>query len=286
MVSSLPRLLHRLPKMNLRQSIDATTGYAAFFNYPLFPEEIHRWLICSKPTTLKKVLDCCGTDLTPTQKDLRSKISTVTAQKTQHARKLAGILKFVPGVRLMALTGSVAAQNSHPGDDIDLFFITSPHTLWLVRPVVLFLTSIFFRRRYPGEDHSTATDAFCPNLWLDATALALPRSKRNLYTAHEVLQIVPLLDRGNTYQSFLYQNRWVKKYLANAYDQIAHGSRSEKGNNFSVIFSPFNLIFFFLQILYMRPKKTTETVHLHGAFLHTTDFASKIDQYLDVHQDI
>jgi len=245
-------------------------------------------LITNKLTTFSLVKPFLKKSMSQREKNIRTQAFRFSKQKTTHARKLVKILRFIPGLRLIALTGSVAAGNSRSDDDIDLFFITSPHTLWLVRPVVLMIISIFFRRRHPGEDHSKATDAFCPNLWLDSLSLAVPENKRNLYTAHEVLQTIPLLDRGDTYLAFLYENRWTKRFLANAFSSLASTYQPLrpaeiwhlKSEILCHFFAPVNYLFYLIQLLYMYPKKTSETVRLHAAFLHTTDFASAISQHL------
>jgi len=46
---------------------------------------------------------------------------------------------------------------------------------------------------------------------------ALPESERDLFSAHEVLQMEPVFDRGNTYKKFLLANKWVKTFLPNAW---------------------------------------------------------------------
>lgn len=207
------------------------------------------------------------------------------------------MLNFLPGLKLVALTGSVAANNSQKDDDIDLFFITTPHTLWLIRPLVISLISLFFRRRYPQEDHSHSPNAFCPNLWLDSTSLTIPPLKQSLYTAHEVLQILPLLDKEGTCQHFIKANDWTKKYLANAYTSLTNNNNRHSGPRpgihphiianrhlaseiCSLTLAPLNYLFYLIQLLYMHPKKTSESVNLHSAFLHTTDFSSRLDTHL------
>ena len=268
--------------MDLARAVSATISYANYFNFPLFPEEIHHWLICSRLVSQKELQSFLPNSFSKSNQRFRARTTSHTLEKIQHARKLVGLLKQFPGLRLIALTGSVAARNAKIDDDIDLFFITAPHTLWLVRPLVICILTIFFRRRHPLEDPAHAPNAFCPNFWLDTLSLTIDDSKQSLYTAHEVLQIVPLLDRGDTYQSFLKANAWTKKYLANAY--LASISISSVGANHdspatipvSLLLAPFNLIFFFFQFLYMFPKKTTETVNLHAAHLHTTDYSAKL----------
>ncbi len=272
--------------MDLRRAVSATVQYAGFFNFPLTTKEVHHWLISSEVVPLRKLRRYHSTQLTPAQKKIRLAVDISSKNKREHAERLINVLKFVPGLRLVGLTGSVAAGNAHEDDDIDLFFITAPHTLWLVRPLVIFLISLCFRRRYPGENHQEAKDAFCPNLWMDTLSVTVPKNKHSLYTAHEVLQVVPLLDRGNTYQHFLHKNRWVKKYLANAYSKLSVAPRPKHSSGITFLLSPFNYVSYLVQFFYMNPKKTTETVHLHAAYLHTIDFASQIDQHLKSPEDI
>ncbi|NCP47058.1 hypothetical protein AUJ42_02100 [Candidatus Collierbacteria bacterium CG1_02_44_10] len=291
--------------MDLRRAVSVTIKYAGFFNFPLSEQEIYYWLTTSRSASKEQLKPYLPGPLSTKEKKLRLEVFQSSQHKISHAKNLIRILRYVPGLRLVALTGSVAAGNSHPDDDIDLLFITSPHCLWLLRPLVILLISVFFRRRHPGEDHSKASDAFCPNLWLDSLSVSIPKNKRNLYTAHEVLQTIPLLDRGDTYQTFLYANRWTKRYLANAYQssllpvrplaEVSYPSRGSlipegvnprhRGSHscFSYVyflFAPLNYLFFIIQLLYMTPKKTSEVVHLHAAFLHTTDFAGAISHHL------
>ena len=197
------------------------------------------------------------------------------------AKKMVEYARFIPGIRLIALTGSVAVNNSQKNDDLDLLIVTDNHCLWLVRPVFLLLLSLGFTRRHPGDTPSPC-DVFCPNLWLETKSLSIPKSKRNLYTAHEVLQIKPLLDRGDTYEAFIRSNSWVSHFLANAYP-VTKATSTPKANVglFSLLFWPFNYLSFLFQYLYMLPKKTSEYVTLHSAFFHTKDLSPLLADHLE-----
>ena len=190
----------------------------------------------------------------------------------------------VTGIKLAKKDDSVVGTIIIPSKStkLDLMVVTADHTLWLTRPFVLLLLSLFSRRRLPGQSHAEAAHSFCPNLWLEHRSLAVPLVKRNLYTAHEVLFVTPVFDRFQTHSLFLSQNSWVKKYLANAYLSVqpqAIRSPSYFSTLFILLF-PFNLLAFFLQYLYMLPRRTNETVTLHCAYFHTQDFAGKIKHYL------
>jgi hypothetical protein len=53
----------------------------------------------------------------------------------------------------------------------------------------------------------------CPNFLLTENALKI--SEENLYTAHEVVQMIPLYGFG-TYRKFRKLNAWTTSYLPNA----------------------------------------------------------------------
>ena len=62
---------------------------------------------------------------------------------------------------------------------------------------------------------------------VDEENLSLPKNLRNLYTAHEVAQLRPVMQRGNIYQKFINSNEWIKKYMPNAVKE-SKGHRIEE----------------------------------------------------------
>lgn len=264
---------------SLSRTVKKTRAYSAFFDFPLTPTEIHRWLICDHPIPFTRLRRYTH-PLTRSEKRHRTILYKNTQQKINQTLHVIRLLRFLPSIKMIALTGSVAIGNARSMDDIDLLIVTSPHTLWLTRPLVLFILSLFSRRRLPGQDYRTAAGTFCPNLWLETRSLVIPHSKRNLYTAHEVLQILPLYDNGSIYDSFQRQNSWTKNFLANALSYLHLSSKRGVTLSFALITSPFNFIAFLLQYLYMRSKITSESISLESAYFHKIDFATKIDRHL------
>ena len=266
--------------MSYRDVVAKTQAYSAYFSFPLTPQETHYWLITDHPVS-SEVLAPYLSELSSQAKKLRQRLSQQTLEKVKLASKFVRLARHLPCIELIALTGSIAVGNTRQTDDIDLLIITAPNTLWLVRPLFLFLLAIKFHRRHPGDNVLRIQDSFCPNLWLDMSSLALPKNKRNLYTAHEVLQIKPLYDRGGVYQSFLLANHWTKRFLANVYSALVP-KRLSPAHIPSVyfVFAPFNVLAFFFQYLYMLPKITTERVGLHAAFFHKNDLSRALIQHL------
>jgi hypothetical protein len=94
-------------------------------------------------------------------------------------------------------------DNVGPQSDIDYFIVTEPERLWLCRLMVIAVV------RYAAP----RGDTVCPNYLLSERALEL--DDRNLYTAHEVAQMVPIYGSA-TYQHLRESNCWVSDYLPNA----------------------------------------------------------------------
>jgi len=274
---------------SLSTAVKRTSLYSQFFNFPLTLKETHLWLISDRCYDLNKIKPFFKKHRSKQNLLIRSKLKEITLSKTKMALRAAKIISLFPSVRLIALTGSVAIGNPDPDDDIDLLVITSSNSLWLTRIFLIPIISLFFPRRTPKKRLS---NSLCFNLWLDLAALSIPTQKRNLYTAHEVLQIKPLFDKGETYSKFILANSWTKKYLANAYTLIISifpvtlktrsvNSAHQVVRRKSYCLKFFNKIGYKLQRFYMEPKITKEYITLHSAFFHPRNFYPTIDAYLD-----
>lgn len=266
--------------MDLAQAVSRTKAYGGFFRYPLSEEEIHHWLI-SDTLVSKKQISKYIQPLREKEIKIKNILKINTQKKENTAKEILKITRFIPFICLIALTGSVAANNSKKDDDLDLLIVTRANTLWLVRPLFLLLLSCCFPRRHPGDNPHKNSNAFCPNLWLDTTALSLPKNRRNLYTAHEVLQIKPLFDRGQTHLRFIKSNSWTKKYLSNAYQSLSQKKLSKTPESMiSKFMFPLNAFMFVLQLIYMLPKKTSESVNINYAFFHKGNLSEELNRHL------
>lgn len=184
------------------------------------------------------------------------------------AEEVAKVLKKIPWLSMVAVTGSVAAHNATDRDDIDLFFVTKPRRIWITRFfVVLFLK--IMEVYWSAEDES---GKICPNLYVSEDNLAWPEDWRNVYIANEVLLVTPVFDRNDVYFRFLTENSWVSEYvwadLVFVGDNAVLGDREDsqeaRGNSKSkkegLILGFFENMFQAFQIFYMKSKMTTEVV--------------------------
>ncbi|HLZ28232.1 MAG TPA: hypothetical protein VKV73_13015 [Chloroflexota bacterium] len=202
----------------LEHAIVQAVAYADVFDYPLTVDEIHRYLIgfaasraavraaLATPRLVPDILSRSGRYITLAGResavDTRRRRAAVAAEYWQRAVRYGHLIGNLPFVRMVAVTGALAMDNIADGD-IDYLVITEPGRLWLCRALVVGLVrSAAFR----GTE-------LCPNYFLSEQALVL--SERNLFTAHEVAQMVPL-SGIETYQRLRSLNQWTSTYLPNA----------------------------------------------------------------------
>jgi predicted nucleotidyltransferase len=272
---------------SLGDSIRRTKSYSNFFIFPIDSSDIYLWLISVDRVPLSKIISLEKKQLTKKEEKFRLSRYEISNKKINESKKIINLLSRVPTIKLISITGSVAINNSKEEDDVDFMIVTSDHSLWLTRAVVTIIVSMFGRRRRPNSSYESAANTICLNLWLEERSLKIPSNKRNLYTAHEVLQTLPVFDRSNYHNQFISHNSWTKRYLANAYfektNQLANqNDQIDTGNHsHNLILKCINYVFYLIQLLYMKPKITSETISIKSAYFHKINFSKIINKHLE-----
>ena len=272
--------------ITLTKRVIATVCYADIFDYPLTVEELRVWLIGNPGNPS---LDIPGIVIKATRNDTyvhlrkrqaimrtRKRRHTISREKWQLARSFARFFTLIPTVRLVGVTGGLSMNNADRLDDIDLFFITSPGTLWATRGLVTLLSDILGIRRKTGDRQFT--DKICLNMFMAEDAVTLPLRERDLFSAHEVLQLKILWSRGNTYQEFLKRNAWVKRFLPGGWNSVTANSVTSphaRPHMFAWFLTPFLRLMepyvFRYQLRYMQPRRTTEVIRPGFIRFHPND---------------
>src|SRR5918912_210603 len=200
----------------LERAIIQAVAYADVFDYPLTPDEIHRYLIGvpasrgmvravlndGKPDVLVRRGRYFTLEGRESAGDTRRARGSVAADYWRRAIRYGHVMGGLPFVRMVAVTGALAMDNMADGD-IDYLVVTEPGRLWLCRALIVGLVRL-------AALHGTV---LCPNYFLSEQVLVL--HERNLFTAHEVAQMVPLTGMA-TYERLRALNRWTDAYLPNA----------------------------------------------------------------------
>lgn len=204
----------------LMEAIDKTLRYGEIFSFPLNEVELRQYLIGEKlgsqPIPPGSWEQHGKYFIRPGQERLvsiRKRRAVYTTKKVERAIKLAGLLRLFPGVRMIGLTGSVAAHNAGKFDDIDLLVVTAPGRLFLTRAIVFVILSLLGMKR-PDAPIGHFDNKFCFNMWLEDSKEGLETKNCDLYTAYEVTLMKPLFG-GDVYYRFLKANSWTNRFLPN-----------------------------------------------------------------------
>ncbi|CUS02054.2 conserved protein of unknown function [Candidatus Promineifilum breve] len=206
-------------RAEIEQAIVNTVSYVDAFDYPLTLAEIHRYLInlplsptavyeaLNRRTLVPHRLRRLGSyymlpgrdDIVTTRRQRQTSAERLWPEAMAYGRRIARL----PFVRMVGVTGSLAVSNVGPAEDIDYMIVTADDHLWVCRAFVILLVRWAARRAI----------TLCPNYFLAEGALRL--STQNLYTAHELTQMVPLFGLP-VYEAMRRLNAWTDRFLPNA----------------------------------------------------------------------
>src|SRR3989344_1331489 len=266
----------------LRQAILETVAYADIFDFPLTQAEIWRFLIGCTPKLAvfhqalvgliqTHDLDAQGKyHILPRRRKIisaRCQNEKTFPQKMRRARQAAKILSWIPSVWGVGISGALAMHNAPAVDDIDFLVITAPGTLWFTRGwSALILDTLGWRRR-PGTKN--CQDQICLNMFMDASNLRIAKKEQDLYSAHEVVQLIPLVNKHQIYTQFLWANRWARKWLPQA---VVWPKRTRK--NWSQVYRKWSWLEQIArktQLWYMAKRRTQEAISAKVLRFHPVD---------------
>ena len=205
-----PALLNMSP---LERAILETLAYSDVFDYPLSLEELHRFLTISATKVeiqeqlvrMKDVSSAHGYYFLAG----RSEIVDIRKRREENSRKAfrramfyGRILGSLPFIRMVALTGSLAMLNLSKNKDMDYMLVAKPGRVWTARAFTLLLARM---TRLFG-------DVICPNVIVSENALEW--TERNLYTAREFAQMIPVSGE-DVLCCLRVVNRWTEDVLPN-----------------------------------------------------------------------
>jgi hypothetical protein len=217
-MSSPGRRLGRLDPLGA--AVVQAIAYADVYGWPLATDEIHRFLPVSasfgdvastlRSTQVSKlVAGVDGHHVLRGREHLvaeRRRRTAASERRWPEVIRHGRLIARIPWVRMVAVSGSMAVRAARAGDDVDLFIVTDEGRLWLSRALTIAIGKVSSRRG------STTPSTLCPNYLVTASSIEL--EERDLYTAHELVQLVPLFG-PDIYAALLDRNQWYRTFLPN-----------------------------------------------------------------------
>ena len=140
---------------------------------------------------------------------------------------------------------------------------------------MLFILALLEKRRKKNDTKVSAAGKFCLNLLVEEDQLE--QQRKDLYIAHEVLQMKPLWERDKMYGKFLRANSWAFEYLPNWLTGILEDS--QKSVSFepgSRIIDGIERVVRVLQLRYMGIPHNSERVGKVAVYFHPEDMQPKV----------
>ncbi|MDI6778089.1 MAG: hypothetical protein QMD77_02760 [Patescibacteria group bacterium] len=129
--------------------------------------------------------------------------------KHKIAERVVWWLRFIPFVRMVAVTGTLAMKNPEKESDIDFFVVLEKERIWIGRLLVTLAVHLLGRRRYGKK----IKNRICLNYFVTTESLKIKR--QDLFAANEYSFIYPLFG-FSVYKKFGEANiGWIKKYKPN-----------------------------------------------------------------------
>jgi hypothetical protein len=225
--------------MSLRPSILKVSAYFDVFDYPLTAEEIGFFMDREIPIAeLKTALDTLTKEHhlfrtgrfyalrdIPGLSERRINGNIHAAELLGIARKISRLLYQFPYVRGIGVSGSLSKNYADDDSDIDYFVITRTNRLWIARTFMHFYKKWSF---LTGRQHW-----YCMNYYVDEEALEI--EEKNIFTAIELITLLPVCGNGGLVQ-FFDANNWATDLLPNYRHRIRTTEDTGKSSRFKKLF--------------------------------------------------
>ena len=176
-----------------------------------------------------------------------------SCHKIKRAKRISNIFKYIPGVKMIAISNLIGSHNMRYNSDLDLLIVTSPERIWLTRFWCVAITSLLRMRPTPQKQR----DKICLNFFLSEDRLDVSDMliEDDVYFYYWMAGLLPVYDKDDTFSKFLEANFWVKQRFPN----FGWGHNSTKGQ---IQNSPFFPLREMLEIILGRGEKMYKYIQL------------------------
>lgn len=138
----------------------------------------------------------------------RIKRNKISEKKYKILLRVANVLRFVPYVRMVAVTGRLAMKNAEEKSDLDLLLVLEKEKIFTGRILVTLAVHLMGRRRYREK----IANRVCLNYFITTDSLEI--FPKDMFSASEYYFMLPLFGL-KTFQDFREKNNWIAEYKIN-----------------------------------------------------------------------
>ncbi|HBP00736.1 MAG: hypothetical protein UY41_C0025G0006 [Candidatus Moranbacteria bacterium GW2011_GWE1_49_15] len=211
----------------ISKNILATVAYYDVFSYPLTPFEVWKYLMNSdyydegkrsdvglhevlhelrQDPLIRFIEEKNGFYFLKGRQDLveeRIMKSKISFSKAKRLQAMVSLIRCVPFVRMIGITGRLAMKSAQLKSDWDLLIVLESGHIWMGRTLVTLVTHLVGKRRHKSK----IKDRVCLNYFLAKGSMEI--STKDLYSANEYFFMQPVFG-FETYRSFQLKNRWIR----------------------------------------------------------------------------
>ncbi len=268
-----------------KEAILKTLAYRSVFKYPLSFYQMATFLMSPREFSTQEIKESANKLIQESiikrkyKKYILCKNNYVNWQhKYQHSievikknQKYFDILAKIPWIKMICVTGSVAACNAEKETDIDVLIVASKNRLWLTRGFTALILTILNKQPFGGEE---VPGSICTNIFMEESQLEWEEKKQNVYTATDIVLMQPVINKGNTYFEFIRENKWIFKFYKNFVVDIAE--TPTRNRRPSHLINRLEDTAREIQLMYMKKKKTVEITTKHLIHFNKHDSTGKV----------
>ncbi|MCX6170773.1 MAG: glycosyltransferase family 1 protein [Ignavibacteriales bacterium] len=205
--------LNRAHHDEVENAIEKTLLYYKLFNSGLEFESLHPFLHDIKVTreqiddATESLLMKNAITINNNKMILNTEIDSFYTKKNKSidprlVKRLLKVLNKIPFITLIAFSGGTANYGINNHDDIDLFIITKPYSVYIVY-LLIHAISLLFKSR----------NIVCVNYLIDEKEIVI-NTPNDLYVAHQIMSLKPF--KNDEYLNFfISKNNWVTNFYPN-----------------------------------------------------------------------
>lgn len=212
-----------------RAAVSTLTYYQEAFSWPLTAPEVCQRLIGYRASLGQVVASMDRWGLLQARLEVRAQAQAVCAEKWRSMRRFAWWFQWVPYVRALSASGSLALGNARQESDWDIFVVARQGRLYTARAFLL--ATAFVMGRLRTKNNPETADRFCFNHWVTTGGLRLDH--RTLFTAQGLALMIPLHDPDGYLPALWRANAWIGEHGGDS-GSTAWAHRSVRRSNLLV----------------------------------------------------